>query len=235
MGRVDEAAQPVGPAVDGVRRPGRRRRSPSCASPGKVGHRHQLDGGDAELAQRAAGARRPPRRSPRGEGADVELVDDQARPGRGRAQPPSVQANAPGSTTARRPAHALRLEARAGVGQRVAPVQDVAVARRRGRGRHAAPRRRPGSAARARRAAPVRAPPRRARARRPHAEDRRAVPRGRRAERRSHGSRAARSLIRRQPDHSRAGAASARREAGSPPQGTPRRVTPPRLPRFAPP
>ncbi len=93
-------------------RTARRRRSPSCASPGKSAtgiSSMAVTPRSARYGRRSiAAAERPLRR----ERADVQLVDHESRRAAAAASPASVQRNARGIDDLRRPVHAVRLEAR---------------------------------------------------------------------------------------------------------------------------
>ena len=120
MARVDEPLQAVRAAVGLVHRPqATPRRSPSRAARER-GDRHQLDQVDAELAQvvqpfdgRVEGALR-------GEGADVQLVED--RPGSGGPARRRTRRSRRGHDRAR-PVRPVGLPPRPRVGQRRAAVQ----------------------------------------------------------------------------------------------------------------
>ena len=220
VGGVDERGKARGAAVHGVRGPRVEPVVAPVAVAGEGGHGHQLDGGDAQLAQRRQALRGRRERPPGGERADMELVDDQVV--RVEAAPAAVGPRPrAGVDHLRRTAHALRLEAGARVGERVAAVQDVAVAVA-GGGAH--PCREGPELLVEHLPAPVQLHLHLRRVRRPHAEHRRAVTLRCGAERRlpwqagpalTHPA-TARSLP--------VGAASARRRRTRRPRGAPRRA-----------
>ena len=78
MRRVDQSREPGWAAVDRMGCEGVEPVVPPAAVPGGGRHRHQLDRGDAELAQRAQPRDRAVERPLGREGADVELVERRA-------------------------------------------------------------------------------------------------------------------------------------------------------------
>ena len=78
VGAIDQPPQIVGRAVDVRGRPEIDAVVAPAEASGELGDRHQLDDGDAQLAQRRQLARRGGEGSLRGERADVKLVDDLA-------------------------------------------------------------------------------------------------------------------------------------------------------------
>jgi len=112
---IDKTLQVVRTAV---RRVGRKRQHavvPPVARAGEVGHRHQLDDGDAECLQLAQSRRGRRERALGGEGSDMQFVDNGALP-----RPPSPVLAAPGVRQRvhhlAAPMHVFRIEARRGVG-----------------------------------------------------------------------------------------------------------------------
>ena len=144
MAGVDEALEPLGPAIRVVGGEEVGAVVAPVARARKGRHRHQLDGGDAQLAQ-VRQPRGDARERPLGrERAHVQLVDDQV--GARQAAPGGVgPGEAVGGHDARRPVHALRLMARHRIGTSpdVRQQVDVVAAHRRqrpvdARGEHAA-------------------------------------------------------------------------------------------------
>ena len=125
--RVDEALQGAGTAVarlDGV---GIDAVVTPIAIAGKLGHRHDLDGGDAEFFQCGEPRNDRVKRALRRESADVQLVDDQIFAWNA---PPIVVGPAivPRREDGRRAMHAVGLPAGGGIGILLAVGQSVDVA-----------------------------------------------------------------------------------------------------------
>ncbi len=125
VGGVDEAREPVRAAVGGVRRVGVDAVVAPAALAGEGGDGHQLDRGHAQLAQALEVRDHAVERALLRERPDVQLVDDEVV--ERDAVPRGVRpAEAARVDDLRRPADALRLEARAGIRPRL-PVEDVQV------------------------------------------------------------------------------------------------------------
>ena len=124
MGGVDEARQPLRTAVGGVRREGVEPVVAPAAVAREGRHRHQLDCGDAELAQPAQARDHAVERARGRERADVELVEDELVEREVRARSDLERRRVEDS---RRAENAVRLPARAGIGPGGLPVEDEAV------------------------------------------------------------------------------------------------------------
>ena len=119
---VDQAAQPLRPPVARVRRVEADAVVAPVPRPGELGHRHQLDRGDAQRLEMRELLDRRLEGALGGEGADVELVEDvtlERQPGPAGVVP----GERPGVHHARGPVHALRLPARDGVGARRTSIE----------------------------------------------------------------------------------------------------------------
>ena len=127
MGAVDERAEVVGRAVGAARGVERGAVVAPVPPAGEVGDGHQFDGRHAEVAQvlqpLGGGAERPLRR----EGADVQLVKDEVAL-RDAAPLFIAPIERRRVNDFGRPVHALGLEPRGRVGERVAVVEPDAVA-----------------------------------------------------------------------------------------------------------
>ena len=80
VGRVDQRLQLLRPPVDRIRREDGDAVVAPVPRPGKVGDRHQLDGGDAQILEVAEPVGDALVRAFRREGADVQLVEDRVLP-----------------------------------------------------------------------------------------------------------------------------------------------------------
>ena len=135
MGGVDQPAQAAGAAVGRLRCVEMDAVVPPVARAGELGHRHDLDRGDAEVHQvrqvRDDGLEGPGR----GEGPDVELVEDQV--GQGVAAEALVGPREPaGVDDDRRAVDPLRLKPGDRIGPVPLAVQAVLIATGRGDTRH---------------------------------------------------------------------------------------------------
>ncbi len=130
VGRVHQPAQIVGRAVAARRREGRDPVIAPVAVAGKIGHGHQLDGRHPERAQGAETLTRRREGAGRGEGADVQLVDDEVsqRPAGPVRVGPSIRGRCDHH---RRTVDAIGLPARGRIRERPVAIQPVAVTRAR--------------------------------------------------------------------------------------------------------
>lgn len=129
VGVVDQRLELVGRAVGGVRREGQHAVVAPVALARKVGQRHELDRGDAQLGQRVKALPRGRESAFGREGADVQFVDHRLLP-RPAAPGPVLPCIGRRVDDAARAVHVLRVEARGRVrhAQAVRQAEAIAVA-----------------------------------------------------------------------------------------------------------